>query len=156
MWWDTSFLLHGGVGYIDSYSGKPVPEFERFKLGGARTIRGFKNEEIGPEDVNGNNLGGNKEIILNVEYIIPVLPQTFQFITFFDAGGTVLNGQDFLSSKKRKNDTLENEGIRKSVGIGARLFLPIGPVRIDIGYKLDRRKGESPTQFHFGVGGQFY
>ena len=145
VWWDTSFLLHGGAGYVESYYGRTVPEFERFKLGGTRTVRGFKNEEIGPEDANGNNIGGNKEIILNVEYIIPVLPQTFQFITFFDAGGAVLNGQSFSSGT-----------IRKSVGIGVRLFLPIGPVRVDLGYKLDRKKGESPTQFHFGVGGQFY
>jgi len=145
MWWDTSFLLHGGAGYVDSYYGRTVPEFERFKLGGARTVRGFKNEEIGPEDKRGNNIGGNKEVVFNAEYIIPVLPQTFQFITFFDAGGAVLNSQSFSSGN-----------IRKSVGIGVRLFLPIGPVRIDFGYKLDRKKGESPTQFHFGVGGQFY
>jgi len=145
MWWDTSFLLHGTFGYVDDYRGRSVPEYERFKPGGAGTIRGFKNQEIGPEDSRGNNIGGNKEIIFNAEYIIPILPQQFQMVAFFDAGNAIKNSESFSS-----------EGMRKSVGIGARLFLPIGPMRVDIGYKLDRKKGESPAQFHFGVGGQFY
>ena len=141
---DTALLLHGTFGYVDDYLGKSVPIYDLFRLGGERSIRGFKNDEIGPKDKNGNVIGGNKEIIFNAEYIIPVLPGQVQFITFFDAGNTVKNSQDLFGY------------LRKSVGVGARLFLPVGPVRIDVGYKLGRKKGESPMQFHFGVGGTFY
>lgn len=144
MWGDTALLLHGTFGYVDDYLGKSVPIYDLFRLGGERNIRGFKNDEIGPKDKNGNVVGGNKEIVFNVEYIIPVLPNQVQFITFFDAGNAVKNSQNLFGY------------LRKSIGVGARLFLPIGPVRIDLGYKLGKKKGESATQFHFGVGGTFY
>ncbi|RMF92794.1 MAG: outer membrane protein assembly factor BamA [Candidatus Schekmanbacteria bacterium] len=143
--WGTAFHIRGLLGYVDDFSGDRVPTYEKFKLGGSRTIRGYDNEDIGPKDRFDNNVGGNKEFVLNLEYIVPILPNQFQLVAFYDMGDAVKNSEQFSISD-----------MKKSVGIGARLFLPIGPVRLDLGYKLDKEKGESATQFHFGVGGQFF
>lgn len=143
--WGTAFHVRTLLGYVDKYFGGRVPTYEKFKLGGSQTVRGYEDQDIGPKDRYDNNIGGNKEFVLNFEYVIPILPNQFQFITFYDMGTAVENGKQSMFSD-----------MKKSVGIGARLFLPIGPVRLDLGYKLDKEKGDSATQFHFGVGGQFF
>jgi len=145
--WGTSWHVRGLLGYVDGYFGDEEPIYERFKLGGSKDLRGYKEQTIGPKDRANEdwNLGGNKEIVLNLEYIVPILPNQFQLVLFYDMGNAVGNGQTFPPSN-----------MKKSVGIGARLALPIGPVRLDLGYALDEQKGESPMQFHFGVGGSFF
>ncbi len=143
--WGTAFHVRGLFGYVDDYFGERVPTYEKFKIGGSRTIRGYEDQDIGPKDDYNNNIGGNKEFVLNLEYIVPVLPNQFQLVAFYDMGNAVKNGEQLSFSN-----------MKKSVGIGARLYLPIGPVRLDLGYKLDKDKGDSATQFHFGVGGQFF
>ena len=47
--------------------------------------------------------------------------------------------------------------LRGSAGLGLRYRSPIGPIRFDVGFKLDRRPGsaESPRAFHFSIGQAF-
>ena len=45
--------------------------------------------------------------------------------------------------------------MRKSAGVGLRVLTPMGPIRLDVGWKLDRRTGESSSQWHFGMGSYF-
>jgi outer membrane protein insertion porin family len=45
--------------------------------------------------------------------------------------------------------------LRKSAGTGLRYLTPVGPVSLDFGWKLDRRVGESPYEWHFTIGAIF-
>jgi len=54
---------------------------------------------------------------------------------------------------------LDLGNLRGAVGVGARYRSPIGPIRLDVGFKLDRRRLgtelERPWDFHFSIGHAF-
>ncbi len=56
-----------GTGYEFGWSDKPVPLFERFYLGGPNSIRSFKLRQISPRDDSGTRIGGNFQVLGNVE-----------------------------------------------------------------------------------------
>ena len=131
------------AGYGLGWAEDPLPLFERFYLGGPNTFRGVKFRRISPVDDAGNRLGGTSELLGNVEYILP-LPLNFRLAAFFDIGNVYGFGTPFDPT-----DT------REAVGAGVRWFSPFGPIRIDYGVLLDRRRGEDSGALHFSVGSPF-
>jgi outer membrane protein insertion porin family len=81
--------------------------------------------------------------LLNLEHLIPI-GFGIRLATFFDAGNVYGFANDFDLA-----DT------REAAGVGVRWQSPFGPIRLDWGYNLDRRKGEKPSEFHFSVGSTF-
>jgi outer membrane protein insertion porin family len=45
--------------------------------------------------------------------------------------------------------------LRQAAGLGLRLQTPIGPLRVEYGWKLDRQQGESSGELHFSLGVPF-
>jgi outer membrane protein insertion porin family len=41
------------------------------------------------------------------------------------------------------------------MGFGVRYKSPIGPIRLDLGFKLDRRESERRSVLHFSIGQAF-
>jgi len=120
-----------------------VPVYERFYAGGAYTIRGYKDRDIGPKDLETDDpIGGKAEFIANLEYSYPFTRQMRAAI-FYDTGyvWTDIKDVDFAD-------------LKSSVGAGIRMNLPI-PVRIDYGYGLDHKEGEKKGRFHISIGGWF-
>jgi len=127
-----------------------LPASERFFAGGDTTIRGFAVDSVGtPETITprGFPRGGNGLLILNAELRIPVW-KDFGAALFSDGGNVFARVTDFDPSE-----------LRGSVGFGVRYRSPIGPVRVDLGFKLDRRviagELEKPTALHFSIGQSF-
>lgn len=125
---------------------KTVPISERFFAGGATTVRGYQEQFLGPPaslDENGhiqNGAGGKLLTIVNIEARIPLF---WLFVTevFFDAGNVWPGLSDFSL-----ND------IRYTSGLGLAILTPLGPVRFDYGYKLNKRNIDaSPDAFHLGI-----
>jgi outer membrane protein assembly factor BamA len=116
---------------------------ERFFAGGGTTIRGFKQDEVGPKNSVGNPLGGNAMMILNNELRFP-LWKMFDGVGFIDAGNVWPTISDF-----------DITDIRKTAGVGLRVYTPFVLLRADYGVKLDRRTGESSGQFFFSIGQAF-
>jgi outer membrane protein insertion porin family len=133
--------LEGGYGL--GWADEPLPLFERFYLGGPNSIRGFKFRRLSPVDEAGTRIGGTSEILANAEYIIP-LPFGVRLAAFFDIGNVYGFGTRF--------DPTET---REAAGVGFRWMSPFGPIRIEYGVKLDRRKGEDFGALHFSVGSPF-
>jgi outer membrane protein insertion porin family len=106
-----------------------LPVFERFYLGGPNSIRSFKARRISPVDDTGVRIGGTTEVLGNLEYIIP-LPFNFRVAGFFDIGN--------VYGYTTKFDLTET---REAAGAGIRWQSPFGPIRVDYGVNLDRRKG---------------
>ena len=71
--------------YYDDGDKKILPFYEKFFLGGERSIRGFDIYRIGPKDPEGYIIGGNKAFFMNFEYHIP-LSEQFSFVFFYDLG----------------------------------------------------------------------
>jgi outer membrane protein insertion porin family len=111
--------------------------YDRFFLGGATTIRGYAENMVGPQDENGNPLGGERYFLYSCELRIPLFSNFYGAI-FSDAGS--LSG-NFDSKKFR---------ISGSAGIGFRFYTPIGPLRLDYA-----RNFEGKSLWHFAIGEAF-
>jgi outer membrane protein insertion porin family len=141
---DTTFLLRGTAGMVKEYGGVPVPIYENFYVGGINTVRGFKYGEAGPTDpVSGDVIGGLNELIFNAEWIFPIYPAAgLKGVLFFDYG-------------KGFNDDNYFQSLRPAAGFGIRWLSPLGPIRLELGFNLDRKSGEQATVFDFTMGRAF-
>ena len=133
-------FVRGRFGFGDGYGGKELPPSERFFLGGVTTIRGFEFRDIGPEDDAGNPLGGTSFAQFNIE-IGRSLGSVLRVVAFVDAGNVYDSDNDF-----------DIGSLRRSAGLGIRIVTPIGPIRLDYGFKLDKRADESAGRLGFLLG----
>ena len=134
--------VHARAGYADALGGtKRVPIDYRFYVGGDNSVRGFKWGEAGPKDKNGDPEGANREFILNFELGYDVM-KMLRIIAFLDVGAGWW-------------DTVNLGDLREGAGVGIRVMTPMGPIRFDWGFKLDRKSGEDASEWHFGMGTYF-
>ncbi len=141
---DLILLINSEVATVDSWgSGSDVPIFERLYLGGSNNLRGFPFRQVGPLDVNGEPLGGNTMARTTVELTFPIIEKARGAI-FYDTG--FVNGAAW---------SFGFDHIASDVGVGLRLDLPIGPLRIDYGYPIQRDGYNGGGKFNFSVGYQF-
>src|SRR6058998_62672 len=142
--WDTILLINGEVATVDTWgNGAFVPIFERLYLGGANNLRGFPYREVGPQDVTGEPIGGQSMARATVEWTFPIVEKARGAI-FYDTGFVNLDAWSF-----------DFKHIASDVGVGIRLNLPIGPLRLDYGYPLQRDGYHGGGHFNFSVGYQF-
>jgi outer membrane protein insertion porin family len=137
------WAVRGLFGMAEGWGGQEVPIFERFFLGGATTLRGQRTRSVAPKDAQGEVIGGDKELLFNTELLIPIIAR-FRLALFFDAGNAYGFGTDF-----------DPTNLRYSAGVGVRFFSPLGPMRLDLGYNLDKQPGEKQYQVNFTVGAPF-
>jgi len=141
---------------LDPNTGKPIidqvtspPLSERFFAGGNTTVRGVAEDTLGTPTtlVSGFATGGGSLLILNGELRFP-LWKSLAAVTFVDAG----NVYEFAS-------TFQPTNLQPAVGVGLRYKSPIGPIRVDVGFNLNRRvlgtQRESLTAISFGIGQAF-
>jgi outer membrane protein assembly factor BamA len=113
---------------------------ERFFAGGGTTHRAYGRDDLGirgetlfaretaPKDF--RPVGGNGMLLLNLEYRFPVFGPV-QGVVFYDTGNVWADWQ-----------SVGFKGLKSGAGVGARYVSPIGPFRLDIGWKLDPENGE--------------
>jgi outer membrane protein insertion porin family len=137
----TTAMLRGRFGYAEGIWGKELPLYERFYVGGIYTIRGLGFGEAGPEDEDtGDPIGGTEELIFNAEYIFPLISDIrLKGVVFFDAGNAYESFKNFGE-------------LRYTTGAGLRWISPVGPIRIEWGYNLNKEPGEQQSRFEFAFG----
>ena len=119
---------------------------ELYRLGGVNTLRGFRWYGIGTtvKDDGGNDVvkGGTHQAYYNLELQLPLIQKTGMFgVVFYDIG--------------MAENMLELDMLRSNIGIGIRWFSPMGPLRFEWGFPIDRRAGEDRSQFQFSIGAPF-
>ena len=129
------------------WSTEPVPLFERFYLGGPNSLRGWKARQISPVDQSGTKVGGTIQLLGTIEYSIPLF-FNIRAAFFYDIGQVYGPDTSFGTE-------FDLSDLRHDAGISFRWASPFGPLRVDYGIKLDRRKNESFGEFHFAVGAPF-
>lgn len=140
----TVLALSGRLGLAAPYGDTEDLVIEdRFKAGGSTTIRGYRDERVGPVDASNNPQGGDLRILFNVEWRFPIW-RFLGGVTFFDAGTVTPRVRDFAFSE-----------VFPGAGAGLRLTTPIGPVRFDVGYALRQLRDEDRLQFYVTVGHAF-
>lgn len=150
---DLVFYFHTHLGYVTAIGHNVIPFRELYHIGGPASVRGFLFGEIGPTFKGVDSIGAKKAFWLNAELIFPVAPDfSIKGIFFYDGGaGWDTPDAEFISRKRLKNNHFN---YRHSVGFGVRLLRPT-PVRIDWGFKLDRRKGEKVSEVHLSMSHDF-
>ena len=143
---DDRFSIAAATHFASSHtfaSTSQVPISQRFYSGGRSTIRGFRENSLGPRGSEGGVIGGDMLFANNFELRYLVADNT-SIHTFFDAGTVFL--RDISTSF---------DDIRTSTGIGVRYLSPIGPIGFDVGHPLDEKAGEPSIRFHFSIGSNF-
>lgn len=155
-WFLTSFfntVLAGHVraSYLNSESTDwRFLYYERYRIGGIDTVRGYEDFEIFPVIAGTNTYnynGGNKVLYGNLEYRIPFANQ-LTGVVFFDVGQvwdeSVIN-------------VFSDFKLKKGAGVGIRFDLMGMLARLEWGYGFDRRPefDGSRGKFHFTIGPGF-
>ena len=142
--WDTILLINGEIATVSQWgNGSNVPIFERLYLGGSNNLRGFPFREVGPQDENGEPLGGKSMWRTTIEWTFPIIEKA-RGAVFYDTG--FVNSSEWAFGFNH---------IASDIGIGLRLDLPIGPLRLDYGYPIQRDGYNGGGHFNFNVGYQF-
>ena len=137
----NSLALSARAGVVIPYgTSSEVPIQKRFFAGGRTTVRGFKQDTLGPIGADGAPIGGNYQLILNAEMRVP-LRYGFLTAAFVDAGSVWLRDQSSYGFD-----------LRETAGLSLRYITPVGPLSVDYGWKLDPRPGESAGEWSFTVG----
>jgi outer membrane protein insertion porin family len=142
--WDTILLINGEISTVSQWgSGNQVPIYERLFLGGSNNLRGFPFREVGPQDQNGEPVGGQSMARTTIEWTFPIIEKA-RGALFYDMG--------FVNSEAW---SFGFNHMASDVGIGLRLDLPIGPLRLDYGWPVMRDGYNGGGHFNFNVGYQF-
>jgi translocation and assembly module TamA len=120
-----------------------IPADERLFAGGGGSLRGYKFQTVGPleEDI---PQGGRSMILLGQELRWRV-NETLGFTVFIDGGA--VTEEAFFDA--------DVDEFRWGTGAGLRYFTPVGPLRLDVAFPLDRREIDSPWQFYISLGQAF-
>ena len=136
------------LGLAAGFNGQRVPGFtedftERFRAGGANSVRGYATDMLGEVDpLTKEPLGGEAVVVLNQELRFAG-PGSFGAAVFYDAGNVFDRIRDFRLS------------FRHSVGFGLRYGSAIGLIRVDLAFPLNRRPDDRGYQLWFGLGQAF-
>jgi outer membrane protein insertion porin family len=147
-WEGHIFEAVGRAGSVASYGdgdrgADRVPIFDRWFLGGLYSLRGYRYRDIGPK-ANGEALGGGTYYFGSVEYSLPII-ERLRFAMFYDIGNVF--SQSFSFNPAGRQIYVDNWGV------GVRLNLPIGPLRLDYGIPINHDNNVSGAgRFQFGVG----
>ena len=130
-------------------STKEVPVYERYFLGGADTVRGYKNNgQVGPEN------GGMVYDVANVEFKFPLAREKrrtiVQWAFFFDIGNS-WEKFDQVSLRTGRG----TKQLKSGAGFGIRFTTPAFPIRLDWGYGFNHNKGEDLSDIYFTMGTMF-
>ncbi|MCH8927513.1 MAG: BamA/TamA family outer membrane protein [Candidatus Marinimicrobia bacterium] len=139
--WTLATRLKGG--FINAYGNTPsIPFFDRFFLGGGNSVRGYK--ELQLQEFSGGEVKAIYKLLANIELRFPL---------FWRFGGEVFVDGGNLWNEIAKATPAR---MRYSVGGGITFMTPMGPARLDYGYKINPSfKDEfspdySPDRLHFG------
>jgi outer membrane protein insertion porin family len=151
-----TLAFNADLGYGKGLNGRPFPVFKNFFGGGLGSVRGFEGGTLGPVSAVINstnnatiNIGGNRSVALNTEFITPFPgagnDRTLRMFGFLDVGNVYGEG-----------DTRANANqLRASVGIGVSWISPIGPLRIAFANPIREFPGDKIQKFQFQIGTSF-
>ena len=166
--WAT-VLFNVDLGYGAALGGTTsLPPYKNYFGGGPDTIRGFKENNLGPKDDFGNPYGGDTLVAGQAELLLPI-PDKWQakarFSLFYDIGNVFSLGDVKFFEKFPSRDPIEYDfdagNLKQSVGIAAQWLAPLGLFRFSYAFPLNAEPGtatlygDDTERFQFSIGGAF-
>jgi outer membrane protein insertion porin family len=139
-----TLLTNVELGYANGYDDKPLPFFKNFYAGGVGSVRGFQAASLGPRDLNGDTLGGNRRVIGNIELLFPmpgIKDKSVRLSTFVDAGNVW-----------GPNQKLSLSDVRVSTGIAVSWDSPVGPLKFSVAAPIKKYEFDKLERFQFQLG----
>jgi len=116
-----------------------VPVNDRYYIGGANTIRGFSEKDLGPKSELGTPTGADIILIFNQEFRYPIISKFWGSI-FTDIGNGYRNRAD-----------IKFNNLAVSYGLGIQFLSPAGPIRLDYARRVKVKGINSGYKFHFTI-----
>lgn len=148
-------------GYAEPFGGsggRGIPIESRFFAGGANSVRGYRENSLGPLGPDGDPRGGRLLMLGNAELRFP-LPwigrYNFGAVLFMDGGNVWADPGELSWERLRiysEPGETDVDDVRFSLGYGLRYYTPVGPIRLDIGYPLNRMSGGEAYRVHISLG----
>ncbi|HZH76342.1 MAG TPA: outer membrane protein assembly factor BamA [Archangium sp.] len=158
------FKTNATIGYIQQLdANRPLPISELYYVGGINSLRGYLLRSISPTllaprsgspdaPIDRLDVGGNKQLVLNLELEFPVFEKAgIRGVVFYDAGNAYATNERFFQD----NDGYAKLGLYHAVGFGFRWFSPVGPLRFEWGIPITPRPEDQPILFEFTIGNFF-
>jgi len=143
-----TFGFNADLSWGKGLGGHPYPIFKNFYGGGLGSVRGFEQNSLGPVDVTGAYIGGNRRLNLNGELYLPIPgtgnDRTLRWFTYFDAGNVW-----------GENDKLTLDSLRASAGLGLTWVSPVGPLKISYGTPIRKKPEDRIQRLQFQIGTAF-
>lgn len=150
-----TFMFNGELGYGDSFGGDNkefgLPFFENFYNGGVRSVRGFRDNTLGPRLIAGGSLlpvGGALNMNSSFEMIFPSPfgqeVDTLRLAAFLDVGQVY-----------KDLDAFDAGELRYSTGLSVQWQAPVGPIVINLAYPLNEKEGDETESLQFSFGNTF-
>nr|WP_315195091.1 outer membrane protein assembly factor BamA [uncultured Aquabacterium sp.] len=140
--------LRGEFGYGRGLQSKPYPVFKNFYGGGLGSVRGFEQSSLGPVDIEGAYIGGNKRLNLNAELYVPFPgagnDRTLRLFGYMDAGNVWGEAENLRLSE-----------LRASVGVGISWISPVGPLKLSYGKPIKSFDQDKIQSLQFQIGTAF-
>ncbi len=153
-------LMGANLGYGNGLGDQDeLPFFENFFAGGSKTVRGFKDNTLGPRetsDPESDPIGGNLKLVGNLELIFPPLlsgqfEKTTRFSAFVDAGNVWATEGD----TSRESVGFDWADLRYSAGVAATWISPLGSLTVSLAQPINQKEGDEDEIFQFSLGTQF-
>ena len=143
-----NFGVNAEIGYGSGFNGHPYPIFKNFYGGGLGTVRGFEQGSLGPVDVTGAYIGGNRRFNINNELYLPVPgannDRTLRIFVYADAGNVW-----------GENEKITLDSIRASAGLGVSWVSPVGPLKLSYGTPIHKKPEDRIQRLQFQIGTAF-
>ena len=128
-----------------------LPFFENFYAGGARSVRGFRDNTLGPREAAWGSsyrqvVGGAVKTVGSVEMFFP---------TLFDSPAARISAFVDFGNVFRDADAFDAGELRASAGVALMWRAPVGPISISYAYPLRKEEGDELERLQFTFGGAF-
>jgi outer membrane protein insertion porin family len=143
-----TFAVNAEMGYGRGLSGRPYPIFKNFFGGGLGTVRAFDQGSLGPVDVTGAYIGGNRRINVNAELYLPVPgsgnDRSLRIFGYTDVGNVW-----------GESEQITADSLRASMGLGLSWISPVGPLKLSYGTPVRKQPGDRIQRLQFQIGTAF-
>ncbi len=142
---DIILRLKGSIDFGDGYGGtKQLPFYEKYKMGGPRSVRGYEKNNLSPKDSNGMPFGGDFAIMGGVEVIFPspfFENPNLRTALFADIGNSFEKWDDF-----------EFSDLKGSFGLAVKYLSAFGPIVVNISIPINDDESDKTEGFQFNLG----
>ncbi len=131
----TLFVRGEGAGTLQNDELQDLPVSLRFFAGGDQSVRGYSYKSLGPEDDDGEVIGGKHLLVGSIELGLAI-DENWGVSVFYDVGNAF--------------DSFSDYEVAEGAGFGVRRSTPVGPVKLDIAWDIS--EPDPDYRFHLSIG----